>query len=292
MSKLIPKRKIILSFSFMLDDMNFISSSLSIIKNPLNDTQYIILVRCNYWIKEGSKTNNMLLTLDKNMNILNKKLIHYDFIKDSSRNGVEDIKLFNFDNKIYQIGTYKYDYIDVVSACLFDYLSITKNNENIITPAFKTEYTKEKNWVFFNWNGKLAVIYKWFPLQICEIDFSNNKLLLLKEIDMPILFENIRGSSCGVVYDDKTWFVVHKRLELTKYVHMFVTIDKNMNIRYSRHFNLEVNREFCYGLLIENDEVMLGYSTNNRSSNIAIFDYKYIKNDLKWFDAICQSNTK
>lgn len=292
MSKLIPKRKLSLSFSFMLDDMNFISSSLSIIINPLNDAQYLALVRCNFWIGEGSKTNNMLLTLDKNLNIVDKKLICYDFIKDSKRNGVEDIKLFNFDNKIYQIGTYKYDYLDVVSACPFNYPDVKKTNENIITPTFKTEYTKEKNWVYFNWNDKLTVIYRWFPLQICEIDFSNNKLLLLKEIDMPTLFEDVRGSSCGVKYNGKTWFIVHKRLDITKYLHMFVTIDEKMNIKYSRYFNLEVNREFCYGLLIENDEIILGYSTNNRSSNLAIFDYNYIDNDLKWFDAVCQSNVK
>ena len=39
-------------------------------------------------------------------------------------------------------------------------------NLKIITPTFKTDFNWEKNWVFFNNNEDLYIIYKWKPLFI------------------------------------------------------------------------------------------------------------------------------
>jgi len=100
---------------------------------------------------------------------------------------------------------------------------------------------------------------------------------------MPDIFNNISGSSCGINYDNLIWFIVHTRSN-KNYLHMIVAFDEEMNlIKYSELFKFEgQNIEFSYGLLIENNEFIITYSINDKSSHIAFFNYDYIKNDIKW----------
>jgi len=288
---LVPKKKIDISREFLLNRRNFVSSSPCIIKDPDNENQYIILLRCNYLLmkgKYGTKTNNLLLYVDKSFNVIDQKHIHYNFDEGEFREGVEDVKLYLFNNKIYYIGTYKTNPYDKVSSDIFEYRPPpVELKENTIHLSFPTNFTHEKNWVFFNYRSTLRVIYRWYPLQICEIDYSENKLNLLEEKIMPKEFKDARGSSCGIEYDGLLWFVVHyqktHRNTNRKYLHMFVVFDLDMNlIKYSECFTLETDREFSYGLLIENDEFILCYSTNNSTSNIVVYDYSYIQNGIKW----------
>jgi hypothetical protein len=129
----------------------------------------------------------------------------------------------------------------------------------------------------------LAVIYKWFPLYICEINYDDNKLYLLEERKMPDLFKEFWGSTCGVIYDNLIWFIIHKN-ERKDYFHAFVVFNEEMNLKkYSDYFKYESSKiEFCYGFLIENDEFIIAYSTSDKTSNIAVYDYEYIKNDISW----------
>ena len=59
--------------------------------------------------------------------------------------------------------------IKIVSG-IYD-INDTKLIPNIITPSFHTNNNWEKNWVFFNNNGDLNIIYKWKPLYICKINY-------------------------------------------------------------------------------------------------------------------------
>ena len=54
-------------------------------------------------------------------------------------------------------------------------------------------------------------------------------------------------------------------------------------LKYSEFFKFETEREFSYGLIIKNNEIILSYSTNNSTSKIGIYDYDYIVNNLIWF---------
>jgi hypothetical protein len=129
----------------------------------------------------------------------------------------------------------------------------------------------------------LRIIYRWFPLQICEIDYDKNQLILIDEKSMPDNFKSIYGSSCGIYYDNLIWFIVHEN-NSRNYSHMFVAFDENMKlIKYSELFKFDIFQvEFSYGFLIENDEFIITYSTNDSTSKIVIFDYEYIKCSIKW----------
>jgi hypothetical protein len=144
MIKLIPKKTINISSHIFVDDKKFISGSSSIIKH--NKTNYVLLKRINYFIKGGSKTLNLIEYLDNNFNVIDSKIIAYDFKENIERDGIEDIKLFGFDNKIYYIGTFKHNKSDQISSDVFDFPS--KIKENIINITFPSNFIGEKNWVF------------------------------------------------------------------------------------------------------------------------------------------------
>jgi len=55
-------------------------------------------------------------------------------------------------------------------------------------------------------------------------------------------------------------------------------------IRYSELFKFEDCKvEFCIGIIIKNNEMILSYSALDTKSIIATYDIDYINNNLKWY---------
>jgi len=277
----------------------FNSSSSSIIKKLDSiEPQYIINTRIvNYYLNNlgksvGSKnviTINKIDILDKNFNIVKSKYLFPDNIN-KKYNGFEDIRLFNSNNKIYYIGSYynaNNNKIQIVS----NEFNIDENFQlKIITPTFKTTFNWEKNWVFFDNNGELNIIYKWSPIYICKINYEENTLNLVKSIEnLPAIFEKFRGSTNGVLYDNKIWFIVHQQIEISNnlksYEHNIVVFDKNMNLMgYSDTFKFENWLiEFCIGMEITYlNRFVITYSTLDKTTKLAVFTPDYINSLIQY----------
>jgi hypothetical protein len=247
-------------------------------------------------------TYNKFVEFDKNFDILNEKLFD-TLYEDRPYMGIEDIKIF-YDkyndeiifnatgyhkNKNLGIVTGKYKIEDDV----LDYKEIKSSFNNSIC---------EKNWVFVDYNNSTHIIYNWFPLHICKIDVENNLLLSCEKKPMPLLFNNVRGSTSGYKYTKKinmnddnislnleeieTWFVVHlvSYEEPRHYYHLIVVFDHKMDIlRYSAPFKFEgAPIEYCIGLIVEDERVIMTYSTWDRTTRIGIYDKKYIDSIVKY----------
>jgi len=139
----------------------------------------------------------------------------------------------------------------------------------------------EKNWVFVVLNNELSVIYEWSPLVICTIEENNIRPIIIKE--MPNLFSYIRGSTCASI-DPETnekWFICHlvSHQNPRQYYHIFSIFDENMNLlKYSAPFKFENKPiEYCLSLLIENNKILINYSTWDRTTQIGIYDKNYIE---------------
>jgi hypothetical protein len=226
---------------------------------------------------------NKIYILNNFFNIVNEKILQTTCVK-SNYIGVEDIRLFNFNGKIYYIGSCYNVYnkkIQIVSneynldSCIF--------YKKYINPTFTTNNNWEKNWVFFNNNNKLNIIYKWHPIQICEINYENNTLNLIEEKrNVPDFFKILRGSTNGVELNNKIYFIVHFHREIKdkkNYLHVFIVFDKNMNLLgYSEPFNFEnFLVEYCIGmeLTIKNNFVIT-YSTLDKTSKLVVVTAYYI----------------
>ena len=255
-------------------------------------------------------TINKIYLLDKNFNLLKKNIM-----LDNTNNNLdcEDVRLYtdNTNKKIYFSGN-KYDTINnnfnVIIGTLdknliVDDIIMPKKNFNIIknkdenVPNYITkindilkkhilgdffkkitinQHLWEKNWTIFNYKNSTHIIYKWYPLHICKI--IHNKLELEEIKEMPDNFSFCRGSTNGYEYDGLIWFIIHKVTTYKKYIHMLVIFDLDMNLKsYIEDFTFEDSYvEFCLGLVVEKERIIISYSTFDTNCKIAIYDKNHI----------------
>ena len=277
----------------------FNSSSSCLIHNE-NKDGYLLNVRyVNYYITENGfyincekhiVTVNKYFELDNNLNVVKEKLFDLNFL-DKRYIGVEDVKIFNDlnENKIKFIGTglHNNHNIGIVSG---DY----DINQDILTShELITDFSNsncEKNWIFVNFKNETHIIYKWHPLQICKLDKQNKQISKVETRNMPRIFSHIRGSSCGFSYNKENsseiWFIVHlvSYESPRHYYHMIVVLDSMLNLlRYSTPFKFEGESiEYCLSIIVEDERVLLNYSTWDRTTRIGIYDKKYIDSITKY----------
>lgn len=271
----------------------FNSSSSSIIKlNDLNNN-YLINMRCvNYNLDTNGEssiksendvtfTSNILLIVDSKFKILKKSII-YPEIDDIPYIGIEDIRIINFDDKIFYIGSSFNKLTNKVQITSYEY-SLNENFKiNFIEPSFITDNLWEKNWVFFVNDSELLVIYKWNPIYICKIDYEKNNLNLFNVIESPDFFSEFRGSTNGILFNDKFWFIVHSRVKNNNnkysYYHSFVVLNKNLTIfGYSKKFKFEKYLvEYCIGMEIDDFNFIILYSKLDKTTALITLDKNFI----------------
>lgn len=286
------------------ENVNMVSSSSCLIKNPTNDG-YLMNVRyVNYRITEnGSYINcdkhiitcNKLVEFDKNLNVV--KEVWFDVNFDGRLYiGVEDVKIYNdnYKNKLIYIGTgyHSNNKIGIVSG---DY---NIDEKKFVINELKQNFNAtncEKNWIFVDYKNETHIIYDWHPLRICKLE--NNNLIVVDTKTMPKLFSRVRGSTCGFVYNKKIgennngniklditeseiWFINHivSYESPRHYYHIISVFDSNMNLlRYSAPFKFEGDPiEYCLSILVEDERVLINYSTWDRTTRIGVYDKKYI----------------
>lgn len=288
-----------LSLKHTLNDVEytFNSSSSCIIPYSVNNNNgYLLNVRLvNYTIdNEGNYIDcdkhiismYKCLELTKGFTVINEKLLELDYM-DRRYIGIEDVRFYkekkdNFDSVLFTgTGYHINNTVGITNGIYSDgkLLNITD-----INPAFNPGSTCEKNWVYVNYKGESHMIYSWFPLKICKVNNQSLLLELVEERTMPPIFKQARGSSCGVTYNDERWFVVHlvSYEKPRYYYHIIAVFDDTMNLlRYSAPFKFQGECiEYCIGLIVENDRVIIPYSTMDRTTKVAIYDKKYIESKM------------
>ena len=284
------------SLKHTLNDVEytFNSSSSCIIPYSVNNNNgYLLNIRLvNYRIDNEGRyhdcdqhiiTINKCLELSSELTTISKKLIKVDYV-DRRYIGIEDIRLFtNSDNKSIQFIGSAYHNDNTIGIVHGIYDTILQPNE--IKPIFNLNSVCEKNWVYVNYKGETHVIYSWFPLRICKMNVQFALLELVEEREMPSIFKHVRGSSCGFQYHNElrqyeNWFVVHlvSYESPRHYYHMLVIFDDSMSlVRYSAPFKFDGECiEYCLGLVVEKERVIMTYSTWDRTTKIGIYNKKYI----------------
>lgn len=296
----------------------FYSSSSCLIPNGC-DGYYMNQRFVNYYIsKSGSYLNcdkhiislNKFNELTNDFEIVREKMFEQKF-EDRRYVGIEDIRIYsNIGNEncnqanILFIGTgyHKNNTIGIVSG-VYD-INSQHLSSNEIYQNFNNTVC-EKNWVFVNYNREPHIIYQWSPLQICKITSKTNFIDIVKTVQMPKIFNHVRGSSCGFNYTKKIhhtnnncdniilkceekeiWFVVHfvSYESPRHYYHMIAVFDNNMNLlRYSAPFKFEGEEiEYCLSIVVNENHVIMNYSTWDRTTMIGVYSKSHIESKLKY----------
>ena len=262
----------------------FYSSSSSLLLFPEYN---LFLVRyVNYYILENGKYqyyNNKIISIYKLYQISKDwKVVHslwLDNISDFDRFyiGIEDIRLFSYDSFIKIIGTHIDKKIRVCSGILDDKYTF---QYSILESDFLLNDC-EKNWVYTEYKNKLCIIYKWFPFTICSL--HENKISKILEVELPLYFKDIRGSSCGFLYEDEVWFIVHlvDTLSVPRYYyHSILVFSQDYSLkRYTNYFKLtEKPIEYSLSISIEDNYIIIPISTMDRTTEILFFEKSKIEN--------------
>ena len=274
------------------------SSSSCLIKNPNKNGYFLNIRYVNYFIEENGSykgcdkhiiSSNKFIEFDEKFNIIRE--LFMDLFFDGRRYiGIEDIKIYydNYSNHLKYIGTgfHSNDTIGIVSG---NY-DVDKSNIQIneLKQKFNNSFC-EKNWVFVDYKNQTHIVYDWYPLKICNLD-DNNELHIVEVKNTPKIFSRVRGSTCGFkkIGEETTeiWFVNHivSYESPRHYYHIISVFDSNMNLlRYSAPFKFEGEPiEYCLSIIVEDDRILINYSTWDRTTRIGIYDKKYIDSLLKY----------
>jgi hypothetical protein len=220
------------------------------------------------------KTRNALVNLDDKLNFIDKPVLFNDEVTDipvvpTWIHGLEDIRLFEFQNKIHYTATtreYSYNGNNRIVIGEYDTVNLKYINNKVLRPPTETDC--EKNWIpINNSNKEILFIYKWHPLQIGKLD-ENNKLCITTTHNTPTFFKHFRGSSSICEYNNQLWCITHgvKYTTPRKYFHQFVILDKTSlkPIKFSVPFyfnNFKI--EYCNGLMIKGNELIILFSQND-----------------------------
>lgn len=283
----------------------------TIIEIPGN--QYLVNIRwVNYsYNDDGSKKNipkqwvslNSRFRLNEQFQpITNETFLEEIFSNEKNYYGMglEDIRIFHYYDRYFYIASYfdERRKLTAVSSYFYDIHSKNyKLKRNIINPEmYDLDNIRiyEKNWALFEYKKKICVVYNWYPLQIARMYYLNNSMNIMEiKYNIPEFFKEARGSSCGYQKNDEIWFIVHKSQSYGNeqndicyhYQHFFAIFDLQMNLlRYSELFKLgQYKVEFCTGLIVKDDEIILSYSLMDTKSFISIYNMDYINSKIKWY---------
>jgi hypothetical protein len=276
--------------------IKFNSSSTCIVKKRDSDNYLMNMRYVNYWIDEKGGYHNcdQIITVNKYIEVSKefKILDEKEFVTENDGRrylGIEDVRIFPNDVNKHEldfIGTGYHTNCSIgVSIGKYDIL-----DDTLIPIEIKPNFTKsdcEKNWVFVNYKNENHVIYKWGPMQICKINHNTSELELVEERDnMPKMFSHLRGSTCAAEYKDELWFILHlvSYEQPRYYYHVFAVFDKSMNLkRYSAPVKFQNECiEYCLGLIVEDNRVIVPYSFWDRTTKLAVFDKSYIDEIVKY----------
>lgn len=272
-------------------DIKFYSSSSCILPKKIGEG-YIMNIRCvSYRIDDNGYyldcdnviTANKYIELNKDFKVVEEKQF---IVEDDQRLylGIEDIRIYPNDENPYELdfvgtGFHRDNTIGVVYGRYNKEDNVLRGTE--IKPSF-VKSDCEKNWVNIFYKNSNHIVYKWHPLQICKINKETNQLDLVEtKTNMPRIFSHSRGSTCGYTFGNEIWFVLHivSYEQPRHYYHFFAVFDLNMNLqRYSAPFKFQGEPiEYCIGLIVENDRIIVPYSTWDRTTKIAIYGKTYIE---------------
>ena len=299
---LTPVNKFIIDDNVVLtinnEPIKFLSSSSCLIPKKSSDGGYHMNIRyVNYYIENnGGYLNcdkhiisvNKYVLFDSSMNLVSEKWMDMKF-EDRRYIGVEDVKIFNDEktDTLLFIGT-GYHACNKIGIVTGEYDTESgKMNTSEINPNFNNS-SCEKNWVYVDYKDETHVVYDWCPLRLCKINNDVNELSLIETKQMPNIFSRIRGSSCGYKYYKKMeyeyWFITHivSYESPRHYYHVIVVFDATMNLlRYSAPFKFEGDPiEYSLSIVVEDDRVLINYSTWDRTTRIGVYDKKYIDSIL------------
>ena len=276
---------------------HFVPSTPTFCKHPNDSTKLFVIRRfVNYHINDQGgyenheyiETKNVCMELQYTENssswtVVKECFLDYKNEYDNRYVGLEDVRIMPFNNQIYYTANRGLSGNKMVI-----------EHGIIDTTRFITEHVKhleydhqrqiEKNWVMFEENNVMKMVYNWYPMVIGIVE--DTKFKTTNTIKTPYLFRFLRGSTNGISVGNEIWFLCHvvSYEDRRYYYHIIVMMDKTTHaLKYTRMFTLEQEKvEYSLGFLHqeESNELWIGYSLMDRETKYMSIPISTIRNML------------
>jgi glycosyltransferase involved in cell wall biosynthesis len=217
-----------------------------------------------------------------------------DRVYPSNIEGLEDVRIFNYKDKIYFTASSKnltQDGKIMIFSGEYDINGTRMKNIKMIHPPRPSDC--EKNWIFVPENSLIGIeaaknrmnfIYGWYPLEIGSVN-SENKLEIHTKFDTPRFFGRFRGSSTMCEYDGRLWCVAHFVRYTTPRVYYHSLVAFNRETMKPEMYSLpfcfrKLAIEYCLGLHIRDGRVYFVFSQNDNEPGfitMPITNLRYVK---------------
>jgi len=218
------------------------------------------------------------LLLDERFAVLNSRDVDVpvNTSPDVRYQGVEDVKLFEHGGDVLYFGTVQDPATLNLTLGHGVYAGIAPTSTATIC-ASPFGRSVEKNWCFaHDAAGALKVIYEFEPLTVCDIGAACDLCNVCVKAGESADALKLRGSTNGCTFGDEVWFVCHLADPYSRpyeYYHVFVVLDSATltHKRRSTLFKFEGKPvEFCLGLVVLEDKVVMSYSEMDGSSKVMV----------------------
>jgi hypothetical protein len=191
--------------------------------------------------------------------------------------GLEDCRLFVFREKLWFLATSQ-EYSETHKNVM-----ILGNDHNLVRLQSPNPQRNEKNWLPFEHEGLLLLLYSFSPLVVLVANSVTGQTqpFRFRKTKLP----NFRGSAGPVVLNDSYVFVVHEVWPNRKYVHRFVQIHKRSFdiLAVSMPFVLSGNHnvEYVAGCCKCGNEYVLTWGENDENAMMSLISAQTLSASLK-----------
>lgn len=292
-------------------------SSCSIVPIPNSQNQdatyYLNARLVNYWIDSAGcyhmrsadgkvKTKNAIIPLNKDYRPLAlPRVLEEEYQRhESNIEGLEDMRLFYYDDKLHFVASSK-DISPmgkvVITMGEYDPIHAKASKVKVLEPPRPSGC--EKNWITVpnkylehvpEARGRVNYVFGWNPIQIGSIipeeaDTYSGKLHIYTVQQTPTSWRHYRGSSPLVEYHDKLYCIVHHvkyDARPRQYLHALVEFTKEMRaVRYTPFFCMRKTAiEYAIGLEIKGETVTIFFSENDSTPGMVQVAF----NKLRWME--------
>lgn len=260
-------------------------------------TYYLNTRYVNYWYtSDGNfavndvignfKSKNVASVLDEQLrpvdyHEMNESTIGFEN-KWSRCYGLEDVRLFVYRDTLYYLATnvnYTKDSVNSMVMGEYDPLKLEYRNSHFLHSPYKR--SMQKNWIPLVQGDELWFIYRWFPMEIGQLDETHTLVIHKQFSIVDAAFRDIRGSTGFVEYGEYLVGMVHYSVDGTprKYFHKFVALDKHSlePKMYTDDFCFrKIGVEFCLSLAFVKGEYVCWISQMDRDPLMLKLDMEKI----------------
>jgi tetratricopeptide (TPR) repeat protein len=218
-------------------------------------------------------------------------MLDYDRQYDNSYKGVEDIRLFKHKNQVLYSANRVLNGGDQIVIEHGQIDPIFQQTRGSFFLKMENQRKIEKNWVLFE-NAEdrpIKFVYSWHPFIVAMISQEDSMSTIIKKVQTPNIFQNVRSSTNGIRIEDEIWFLCHivSHENRRYYYHIVIVINaETLNIiKYTFPFTFGKSPiEYSLGMVyFENlDAFLISYSVMDATSEYgmisksAIEDMMYI----------------